>query len=237
MELINLLCLLTITGVIICKDKGFIRVVARVGEDVVLPCSLGPKNIGPALFDWTKDQQNVFLYDGGVHYNNGLHGQDPQFKGRVSHFPDKLKNGDASIIIRNIQLSDSGSYSCYFPLLNHQRFYIELFVGASAKLRIMILQITEDRALLQCEVREAFPGLQISWIDSNGTILPATEKLEDSDDLHYPPALTLQTNVTKTGIFRCRVTQQELNHTTEAQISIPIFSKFGPPDVHVFDFK
>uniref|UniRef100_A0A3Q1ECE8 Ig-like domain-containing protein n=1 Tax=Acanthochromis polyacanthus TaxID=80966 RepID=A0A3Q1ECE8_9TELE len=107
-----------------------------------------------------------------------------------------------------------------------------MFTGIVAKPRAMILDITEDQALLQCEVRGAFPKPQISWIDSDGTILPATEKLENSDDLHYSPALTLQTTVTKTGIFRCRVTQQELNHTTDDQISVDFFSKFGLSDVH-----
>uniref|UniRef100_A0A3Q1FHG3 Ig-like domain-containing protein n=1 Tax=Acanthochromis polyacanthus TaxID=80966 RepID=A0A3Q1FHG3_9TELE len=206
-------------------SKGFIRVVARVGEDVVLPCSLGPEvDIEPALFDWTKDQQDVFLYNAGTYQS-----VDSQFQGRVSHFPDKLKNGNASILIRNITLSDSGNYSCYFPL--YEVYIFIMFAGIFAKPHVMILNITKDRVLLQCEVRGAFPKPQISWIDSNGTILPAKEKLEDSDDLHYPPALTLQTNVTKPDIFRCRVTQQELNHTTEAQISTLISCKFGPPDV------
>uniref|UniRef100_A0A3Q1EL13 Ig-like domain-containing protein n=1 Tax=Acanthochromis polyacanthus TaxID=80966 RepID=A0A3Q1EL13_9TELE len=214
-------------------SKGFVRVVVRVGEDVVLPCSLGPEvNIEPALFDWTKDQQEVFQYNAGASQSG-----DPQFKGRVSHFPDKLKNGDASILIRNIQLSDSGNYSCYSPRLQEQRFYVELVVGIVAKPRAMILDITRDQALLQCEVHGAFPVPQISWIDSVGTILPAMEKLENSDGLHYPPALTLQTTVTKTGIFRCVAAQKELNHITEARISTIIFSKFGPPDVPVFYFK
>ncbi|XP_051803895.1 butyrophilin subfamily 2 member A2-like isoform X2 [Acanthochromis polyacanthus] len=220
MKPIHLLCLLMITGMVSCDNNGFIRVVARVGEDVVLLCSLSPEvDIIQALFDWMKGRQEVFLYDGGASRSG-----DPQFQGRVSHFPDKLKNGDASIVIRNITLSDSGNYSCYFPRLQQQRFFIELLVGIVAKPRAMILDNTKDQALLQCEVRGAFPKPKISWIDSNGTILPATEKLEDSDGLHYPPALTFQTNVTKPGVFRCRVTQEELNHTTEAQISTIICS-------------
>uniref|UniRef100_A0A8C9Y4P4 Immunoglobulin-like beta-sandwich domain-containing protein n=1 Tax=Sander lucioperca TaxID=283035 RepID=A0A8C9Y4P4_SANLU len=69
----------------------------------------------------------VFLYDGGSHYNNGLDGQSEEFKGRVSHFPDELKDGNASIIIRNTTLVDSGDYTCYFPNLQPpQTFYIDL---------------------------------------------------------------------------------------------------------------
>ncbi|XP_051803868.1 CD276 antigen-like isoform X1 [Acanthochromis polyacanthus] len=140
MKLVDLLCLLMITGSITCEDKGFIRVVVRVGEDVVLPCSLGPENIEPALFDWIKGQQEMFLYNNGT-YQSG----DSQFQGRVSHFPDKLKNGNASITIRNITLSDSGYYSCYFPHLQEQRFYIELVV---ADIKIQVKE--DDDVILDC---------------------------------------------------------------------------------------
>ncbi len=112
------------------------RVTVKEGEDAVLPCSLSSKeNIESKLFDWKKDGQQdkrleVFMYDGGQHYNNGLTGQDPQFKGRVSHFEEELKHGNASITIRNTKCADSGNYTCEFPLLRPvQTFYIELMVG------------------------------------------------------------------------------------------------------------
>ncbi len=106
------------------------RVTVMEGEDAVLPCSLSSKeNIEFKLFDWKKDgQQEVFMYDGGQHYNNGRTGQDPQFKGRVSHFEEELKHGNASITIRNTKCADSGSYTCEFPDLQPSR-NIELMVG------------------------------------------------------------------------------------------------------------
>ncbi|XP_008304287.1 V-set domain-containing T-cell activation inhibitor 1-like isoform X2 [Stegastes partitus] len=103
------------------------------GSDVVLPCSLDNKNIELALFDWMKDgRQDVFLYDDGTHDNNSCPGEDEQFKGRVSHFPDELLHGNASIIIRNTRLSDSGSYTCDFPHIQQKRFHIELLVERRA---------------------------------------------------------------------------------------------------------
>ncbi|XP_008304264.1 CD276 antigen-like isoform X2 [Stegastes partitus] len=223
MEPVDLLWFLTVVGLINCEGKGVVKRMVMAGSDVVLPCSLNNKNIELALFDWMKDdRQEVFLYNAGTHSNSGHPGQDEQFKGRVSHFPDELINGNASIIIRNTRPSDSGSYTCYFPHIQQQRFHIELLVGVSPKPRVMILSITPDWALLQCEVRRAFPKTQIVWHDSDGIILPAEEKLEDSDDPHCPPALTLQTNVTKTSNFCCVVTQQEPHHMTEGHIHVHI---------------
>ncbi|KAA8577453.1 hypothetical protein FQN60_007925, partial [Etheostoma spectabile] len=102
-------------------------------SDVVLPCSLRTKeDITSELFVWRKDGglKEVFLYVAGKHYNNGLVGQSEEFKGRVFHFQDELKHGNASIIIRNTKISDSGVYRCDFPHLQpRQTFYIQLVVG------------------------------------------------------------------------------------------------------------
>ncbi|XP_038552838.1 immunoglobulin superfamily member 11-like isoform X1 [Micropterus salmoides] len=103
----------------------------KKGRDVVLPCSLSSKeNIEFKRFDWKKDgQKKVFLYDVGTHYNNGRAGQAWQFKGRVSHFPDELKYGNASITIRNTKVIDSGNYTCDFPdLQSSQIINIQLVV-------------------------------------------------------------------------------------------------------------
>ena len=109
-----------------------VKVIVEEGSDVILPCSLSSKeNIQSKLFDWKKDdQQEVFFYDAGMHYNNGRAGQDVQFRGRVSHFPEGLKSGNASITIRNTKMADSGDYTCVFPRLQpRQIFHIQLVVG------------------------------------------------------------------------------------------------------------
>ena len=102
------------------------------GSDAVLPCLISIKeDITGKLFYWKKDgQKDVFMYDNGIHSNNGFSGQDLQFKGRVSHFQDQLMNGNASIKLHNTKVTDSGNYSCIFPRLEpRQTFNIELFVG------------------------------------------------------------------------------------------------------------
>ncbi|XP_039653087.1 CD276 antigen-like [Perca fluviatilis] len=103
------------------------------GSDVTLPCSLWTKeDITSTQFVWetTGDGQKVFLYDKGDLYSDERPGQSEQFKGRVSHFPDVLKQGNASIIIRNTRRADSGVYRCIVPSLQkHQMFHIKLVVG------------------------------------------------------------------------------------------------------------
>lgn len=103
------------------------------GSDAILPCSLSTKEKTELkLFNWKKvdpNEQEVFRYDGGNHYNDGLSGQDGHFRGRVSHFPLELQSGNASIIIKNTLVPDSGNYTCDLPLQQKQTFSIELVVG------------------------------------------------------------------------------------------------------------
>ena len=105
--------------------------VVEEDSDAVLPCLISTKeNITGKMFVWRKDgQKEVFIYRSGIHSNNALTVQDEQFKGRVSHFDDQLMNGNASIKIQNTKVADSGSYSCDFPDLQSQTFYVKLVVG------------------------------------------------------------------------------------------------------------
>ncbi|KAM8758002.1 myelin-oligodendrocyte glycoprotein-like isoform 2-T3 [Acanthopagrus schlegelii] len=109
-----------------------VKVVVDEGSDAVLPCLISTKkNLTGQLFDWKKDgpkeKKDVFMYDAGK--DDANRGQDEQFRGRVSHFQDQLMNGNASIKIQNVKVTDSGNYSCDFPHLQpSQTFSIELVV-------------------------------------------------------------------------------------------------------------
>ncbi|XP_078027868.1 V-set domain-containing T-cell activation inhibitor 1-like [Epinephelus lanceolatus] len=86
------------------------------------------------MFEWKKDGLKEVFFRGGSHYNSNRPGQSEEFKGRVSHFPEELKHGDASITITNTKMSDSGDYTCDFPRLQpRQIFHIKLVVVKSGK--------------------------------------------------------------------------------------------------------
>ncbi|XP_030275770.1 butyrophilin-like protein 1 [Sparus aurata] len=209
-------CLLTLCG--ITPVLYGVKVVVEEDSDAVLPCSPSTKeDITGKLFDWKKDgQKEVFFYDAGIHYNNGRTGQDKQFKGRVSHFQDQLMNGNASIKIQNTKMADSGIYRCIFPRLQpSQTFNIELVVGSSPKPLITTLDQTQDWSLLQCEVQGASPKPKVEWQDSSGNILPAEEpQVSERGGRYY---VTIKTIVTKTGRYRCVVTQEEISHQIHSE--------------------
>ncbi|KAG7999473.1 Butyrophilin subfamily 3 member A3 [Nibea albiflora] len=192
----------------------YLSVTVTEDDDVILPCSINA-NMETGTFDWKKDgQTEVFLYKAGSHYNNGLTGQDQQFKGRVSHFEEELKHGNASIKITNTKMADSGDYTCTFPN-NYpgQPAHVKLVVAAP-KPYIKILDVTETSALLQCEAH-GIPDLEVHWQDSDGNILPAEEpQVTESGGFLY---IAVKTTVTKTGRFHCVATQENIGHTISAK--------------------
>ncbi|XP_047427972.1 butyrophilin-like protein 2 isoform X2 [Mugil cephalus] len=193
------------------------------GGDVILPCFLSTKeSVVQKLFVWRKDGQkkNVFIYDAGFHYGNGLSGQDDQFRGRVSHFPEQMKFGNASIRIINTTTTDTGDYTCYFPERNGGlTFNITLVVVP--KPIVTMSKVTDSGVQLKCEVQGAFPKPELRWQNCDGNILDAEEAEISERDGRYH--ITLQTTVTSTTTtcFQCVVQQKDLNHETGSTITVP----------------
>uniref|UniRef100_A0AAZ1X043 Ig-like domain-containing protein n=1 Tax=Oreochromis aureus TaxID=47969 RepID=A0AAZ1X043_OREAU len=137
----------------------------------------------------------------------------------VSHFPEELKNGNASIKITDTRLEDKGNYTCIFP--NTQsgdiRFHIELAVGA-AEPSVTNLDETNDWALLKCVVKGASPKPTVEWWDSNNQTIPSEEpQVSKKGERFY---VTLKTNVTKTDRYHCVATQKEIWHQAHTEINV-----------------
>lgn len=100
-----------------------------------------------------------------------------------------------------------------------------MFTGASPEPYITVNQ-TKDRSLLQCEVRGASPKPEVEWWDSSGTILPAVETLSTEKEGSF--YMTLQTNVTQSGHYRCVVTQLKISHRIHAETNVYIPGEILP---------
>ncbi|XP_039971744.1 butyrophilin subfamily 2 member A2-like [Xiphias gladius] len=226
MELLPLacLCLLSWSGPTSADEGGpsLTTVAVAEGSDAILPCSFRTKeNIEQMVFDWKKDGQEVFLYDAGKHYNQGRTGQDEQFKGRVFHFEEELKHGNASIKVHKTKMADNGSYTCNFPKTNPKfEYHITLVVGAAPEPSVTTLDQTKDWALLRCVVRGAFPKPKVEWQDRAGNILPAKEPEVTERGGSYD--IILQTTVTKTNHYRCVSTQEEISHQIYSETYVHI---------------
>ncbi|XP_026028010.1 programmed cell death 1 ligand 1-like [Astatotilapia calliptera] len=86
---------------------------AESGLNVTLPCRAPNNNILISVVEWSrpdlKRDEYVILYR-----DNQLHPdyQDPSFKGRVDLQDNQMKDGDVSLVLKDVTISDAGTYEC-----------------------------------------------------------------------------------------------------------------------------
>uniref|UniRef100_A0AAZ1XF75 Ig-like domain-containing protein n=1 Tax=Oreochromis aureus TaxID=47969 RepID=A0AAZ1XF75_OREAU len=176
MELLALLfpsiCFLTLSGLTFGAESAS-PVIVMEDDDVILPCSLGTnENIESMLFVWKKEgtvpRKEVFMYDAGTDSK----GQDEEFKGRVSHFPEQLKHGNASIRINKTTLEDNGNYTCSFPIIQSSGKHSALNL-LLVQLHSLLSQILKKQTTLRCfSVMFRVPTPNLQWSGGTVTIKP-----------------------------------------------------------------
>uniref|UniRef100_A0AAX7UWG8 Ig-like domain-containing protein n=1 Tax=Astatotilapia calliptera TaxID=8154 RepID=A0AAX7UWG8_ASTCA len=218
MELLPLLflsfCFLTLSGLTFAAES-VTSVIVKEDDDAILPCSLSTnEKTESKVFDWKKEGTvQVFTYNNGAHHNNVLTDQNEQFRGRVSHFPEELKHGNASIKINKTMREDKGNYTCL--LSGIKKFHVELVVGAAPKPYVTIL---EKKGELECEVPGAHPKPTVEWWDSDNKTLPSKtlQDRQEQDRFH----IIIQATAPKSGCYRCVATQMNIWHQISSKICV-----------------
>uniref|UniRef100_A0A7N6F8B3 Ig-like domain-containing protein n=1 Tax=Anabas testudineus TaxID=64144 RepID=A0A7N6F8B3_ANATE len=111
--------LLTGQSQLICSSES---VAAQAGEDVILPCRLYPPiRASSRTVEWTRpglDPEYIHVHqDGRLVYQS----QNPLYSYRTTLFVDQLVNGNVSLKIFNVKMSD-GTYKCLVPQLDAKSF-------------------------------------------------------------------------------------------------------------------
>ncbi|XP_035850254.1 butyrophilin subfamily 3 member A2-like isoform X2 [Sander lucioperca] len=200
-------------------------IVARVGDDVILPCSLEPtEDVAAKTLEWTRSDLNpifVLVWRAGQDFVQIKH---PSFKGRTWLFPDELKHGNISLKLSKVKPSDAARYKCYIPKLNTE-YFVDLVVASDAvSLPVMSLAgIDRDKGgvVLQCESKGWFPEPEVLWLDGEGNLLSAgpSETVRGPDDL-YTVSSRVTVEKRPSNSFTCRVQQKNINQTRETEIHV-----------------
>ncbi|XP_045932010.1 uncharacterized protein LOC123987298 isoform X4 [Micropterus dolomieu] len=109
---------------------------------------------------------------------------------------------------------------CLCLMARSETMFADEQAGAAPKPYVITLRQTKDWALLQCEVRGAFPKPTVEWQDSAGNKFPGEEpQVSERGGSFY---ITLQTTVMKTDRYRCVATQEEIKHQIYAETHVYI---------------
>ncbi|XP_038586503.1 butyrophilin-like protein 2 isoform X2 [Micropterus salmoides] len=116
----------------------------KPGDDVVLPCQAGEAFIRAA--EWSRPDleppETVLFYRDG-HTDPAL--QHSLFKGRVQLVDRELKDGDVSLLLKNVNSNDTGTYEC------------RVATGVSSRIKRAIIE-SEPIRIIQLEVSGSNSG-------------------------------------------------------------------------------
>ncbi|XP_040887717.1 butyrophilin subfamily 3 member A3-like [Toxotes jaculatrix] len=208
-------------------------VVVMVGNDAVLPCLLkAPMDAARMTMEWGRQDLKprfVYVLHGGQEL---LTDQNKAYKGRASVAKDKLSEGDVSLHLPEVKISDNGTYRCYIPKLSTE-YFVDLLVGAVSSPGVGFSGLDTGRGavVLQCESTGWFPEPELLWLDSEGKLLSAgpTQTVRRPDDL-YTVSSTVTVEQRHGNSFTCRVQQKNINQTRETRTHVPDDFFLPPPN-------
>ncbi|KAL0970749.1 hypothetical protein UPYG_G00246770 [Umbra pygmaea] len=197
-------------------------IIALTGDNAILPCSMIPTELAGLVVEWSRSDRRDMI----VHINRDgrdLDDQNPYYRGRTTMFLGEMKNGNISLKLTNVEILDSGNYSCYVPSLDSvQKTFVQLLVGAVSQPVISVFGPKDNGVVLKCDSGGWYPEPDLTWLDSDGSILPdgPTETKTVSEG-RYTVRGEVTIQKTDDNRFTCRVNQQQINHTMETQIHVP----------------
>ncbi|XP_029932737.1 butyrophilin subfamily 3 member A2-like [Myripristis murdjan] len=192
--------------------------VATVGDDVILLCHLEPAVDAVGItVEWTRpdlDQRIVLLWHHGWEHEHKKH---PSYEGRTSLSLGKLTQGDVSLKLSKVKLSDEGKYRCSIPSLGKESI-ADLVVGAASSLAITVSK-NSSGVVLECESKGWYPEPELFWLDAEGKLLSAgaPETVRGPDGL-YTVSSRVTVEKSHSNSFTCRVQQLSINQSRDTHI-------------------
>jgi len=110
-----------------------------VGGSVILPCSYkeGKLNIEEINVFWRYKQKIVYDIEKGKALTKN---QDPMFNGRIEGFPSEYVDGNFSLKLLNLNLTDEGQFSCEIPGVKKE-YKLTLLVRGMWKQSLLTLAV------------------------------------------------------------------------------------------------
>ncbi|XP_013984742.1 uncharacterized protein isoform X1 [Salmo salar] len=149
-------------------------------EDCVLTCSFKPNE--DEVVHWYKQQICVHSY---YYQSDQLQLQNGHFSGRTSLFKDQLVHGNASLLLKRVDVSDEGLYKCYTSTVMGNK---ETFVDVKVEALIQSVRMEMTGEVVSCSSQNIYPAPEVAWstdpLSGPETLQNSTVKTPDSKGLY-----------------------------------------------------
>ncbi|XP_021014472.1 V-set domain-containing T-cell activation inhibitor 1 [Mus caroli] len=150
------------------SGKHFITVTTftsagNIGEDGTLSCTFEPDiKLNGIVIQWLKEGIKGLVHE----FKEGkddLSQQHEMFRGRTAVFADQVVVGNASLRLKNVQLTDAGTYTCYIRTSKGKgNANLEYKTGAFSMPEINV-DYNASSESLRCEAPRWFPQPTVAW--------------------------------------------------------------------------
>ncbi|KAM3590711.1 uncharacterized protein V6R79_014763 [Siganus canaliculatus] len=197
---------------LICSHQP---IVALVGEDVILPCRLEPP-MGPGAGRvlWSKpglDRKFILVYHQGRMIREE---QNPAYEKRTFLFEDQLKDGNVSLKLSGVKVSDEGTYVCAHEAAA-KTMHVNVMVGAVSKPAVKDAS-NASGPFLRCESSGWFPEPEVFWRHNGNHFSEGPTAAVRRPDGLFNVSSTVQ--VKEAGLYTCGVHQRKINRTRAVQV-------------------
>ncbi|XP_071397129.1 CD276 antigen homolog isoform X2 [Centroberyx affinis] len=107
-------------SLLVSAASGQEIVSAFPGQDVLLPCTYSrPDKLQPRATVFWRGKDDINVYD-IINNEPDLSSQESRFNKRTRSFPVLYSQGNFSIVLQKVQLTDSGPYDCFILPVDFQ---------------------------------------------------------------------------------------------------------------------
>ncbi|KAL1007754.1 hypothetical protein UPYG_G00091200 [Umbra pygmaea] len=203
------------------------EVVALAGGDVILPCYMEP-NISAVkmkvLWSRIEHTSSVPLYED---HDDKDEQQNVTYRGRTSLLKKDLEQGNVSLKLSQVKVSDEGRYRCSViaPSWNAEATITLTVKGEGFKPQISNPNPKDEGLPLKCNSTGWYPKPEMTWLDSEGRNLSSDS--EHGPTFSYTVVDGLYTVIGEVVVkekennqYVCRIHLQRYNLTRETEINI-----------------
>ncbi|KAK2870162.1 hypothetical protein Q8A67_024554 [Cirrhinus molitorella] len=197
MKLFFLLWILPVT-------LGDTHVTCIYSEECMLPCK--SKNLD--IIHWYMNDKPVHSY---FYNKDQLDHQHQNYKGRTSLLSEsEIKNGNVSLLIKNINLQDEGRYRCYAADdKTSDEHYVVVTVEAPAK----SVDITLKNDTVICTTSGVYPEPKVLWSSDPPADQEPLNTVSQTEDHLFTVTSQLKVDVSDTYTYDCSITTTSSRYT------------------------
>ncbi|KAM4748243.1 CD276 antigen [Rhinophrynus dorsalis] len=203
-------------------------VTGLLNEDAILPCWFSPLN-GFSLQNLSVFWKLTSLQDVHAFFKgqNQLENQDPDFQNRTGLFLEELSQGNMSLLVQRVRLSDEGTYTCFVNLQNSSSAAVILQVASSFSKPTLHLEPSEglkpgDQVTVTCHTYNGYPEAELLWQDGTGRNLTenvTTSQVANQEGLFHVQS-TFSVILETSDTYTCLVYNPVLREITHASLTV-----------------